>query len=170
MPHKMVKSILCFTLCTLTVAVHALTTDKEQVMHVMADSADLSQEKHKGIYNGNVELIQGSTNLRATKAETQGDEKNQLVLAIAHGSKDKQAHYWTITDPKKPVLHAYADTIRYYPKQHIIELVGHARVEQGENSFSAAKIKYDTIKQHVLSQGDNKQRITIIYHPEKKAT
>ncbi|MGC1181997.1 MAG: lipopolysaccharide transport periplasmic protein LptA [Legionella sp.] len=149
-------------------SVYALATDKEQVMQVMADSADLRQHEHKGAYTGNFELIQGTTNLRADTAITQGDEKNQLVLAIANGSKDKQAHYWTLNEPNKPIVHAYADTIKYYPVRHVIELIGNARVEQGNNSFSAAKIIYDTIKQHVLSQGNGKQRITIIYHPEKK--
>ncbi len=134
----------------------------------MADSADLSQQDHKGTYIGNVELVQGTTNLQADKAVTIGNEKNQLVVAIANGTKEKQAHYWTITDPQKPPVHAYADTIRYYPIRHLIELIGNARVEQGKNSFSAAKISYDTVKQHVLSQGDDSKRIIIIYHPEKK--
>ncbi len=147
---------------------YALTEDKEKIMHVMADSADLSQQEHKGIYTGNVELVQGTTNLQAAKAVTLGNEKNQLVVAIASGTEGKQAHYWTITDPNKPPVHAYADTIRYYPLRHLIELIGNARVEQGENSFSAAKISYDTVKQHVLSQGNDSRRITIIYHPEKK--
>ncbi len=136
----------------------------------MADKADLNQHEHKGIYIGNVELIQGTSNLQAAKAITQGNEKNQLIVAIAEGTSKKQAHYWTISDPKKPPVHAYADTIRYYPLKHLIELIGHARVEQGSDSFSAAKISYDTIEQHVISHGDEKQRIIIIYHPEKKPT
>lgn len=165
----MVNYLFYFFLILLASPIHALSEDKEKVMHVMADSADLNQQAHKGIYVGNVELIQGSTNLRAAQAITEGNEKNQLVLATARGDKKKQAHYWTITDPKKPPLHAYADTIRYHPTRHLIELIGHARVEQGNDSFAAAKISYDTLKQHVLSHGDGKERITIIYHPEKKA-
>ncbi|MBI2785925.1 MAG: lipopolysaccharide transport periplasmic protein LptA [Legionella longbeachae] len=167
--QQMVKYSLIFLLI-FTCSVYALSTDKEKVMHVMADSADLNQHDHKGIYTGNVELIQGTTNLHATKAVTLGNEKNQLVLAIASGSNGKQAHYWTLTDSKKASFHAYADTIRYYPLRHLIELIGNARVEQGNDSFSAAKISYDTITQHVLSQGNGKKRITIVYHPEKKAS
>ncbi|QMT60745.1 MULTISPECIES: lipopolysaccharide transport periplasmic protein LptA [unclassified Legionella] len=169
MLQRMVNySLLLFFL--FSSAAYALTEDKEQVMHVMADSADLSQQDHKGTYTGNVELVQGTTNLHADKAVTIGNEKNQLVVAIANGTKEKQAHYWTITDPQKPPVHAYADTIRYYPLRHLIELIGNARVEQGKNSFSAAKISYDTVKQHVLSQGDDSKRIVIIYHPEKKSS
>ncbi|ARB90841.1 lipopolysaccharide transport periplasmic protein LptA [Legionella longbeachae] len=167
--HQYFKLWFClWFFLTFACSSYALSEDKEKVMHVMADSADLSQQQHKGIYTGNVELIQGTTNLRATKAITLGNEKNQLVVAIASGAPGQQAHYWTTTDPKKPPLHAYADTIRYYPLRHLIELIGNARVEQGNNSFSATKISYDTEKQHVLSQGDGSKRIMIIYHPEKK--
>lgn len=166
--HTMAKCIFWILLLLTVRSVNALPSDKEQVMRMMADSADLSQHDHKGIYLGHVELIQGTTNIRAAKAITQGDEKNQLVLATAYGNAAKQAHYWVITDPKKPTFHAYADTINYYPLRHLIELVGNAHVEQGSNSFSAAKMTYDTLKQHVVSEGDTKQRVTIIYHPEKK--
>lgn len=147
----------------------ALPSDKQQVMHVTADSADLSQKQHQGTYVGNVEFIQGTTNLHAAKAITKADEKNQLTLAIANGSDGKQAHYWTQTGPDKPPFHAYADRIKYYPLKHIIELIGHAKVEQGQNSLSAAKIIYDIQEQHVLSQSDGTTRTTIILYPEKKS-
>ncbi|KTD47693.1 lipopolysaccharide transport periplasmic protein LptA [Legionella quateirensis] len=149
---------------------YALPTDKEQIMHVVSDSADLNQKNHKGIYTGNVEFIQGTTNLNAAKAITNGDAKNQLTLAIASGENGKQAHYWTETGPDKPPFHAYADTIKYYPLKHLIELIGNARIEQGTNSLSAAKISYDTLEQHVVSESDGKTRTTIIIYPEKKPT
>ena len=64
---------------------------------MVADSADLSHQNHKGIYTGNVEFVQGTTNLHAANALTQGNTKNQLTLAIANGTKENQAHYWTET-------------------------------------------------------------------------
>lgn len=157
-----------FLLITVTFCAHALSDDKEKVMHVMSDTADLNQQEHKGVYTGHVELVQGTTNLQASKAVTLGNEKNQLIEAIANGVAGKQAHYWTITDYKKPPLHAYANTIHYYPLRHLIELIGNARVEQGTDSFTAAKISYDTEKRHVLSHGEGSKRIIIIYHPKKK--
>ncbi|MDI1351923.1 MAG: lipopolysaccharide transport periplasmic protein LptA [bacterium] len=163
-----VKSLLFIYFILLVGSGYALPTDKEKVMHVVSDSADLNQLKHQGIYTGNVEFIQGTTNLHAMKAITKANLKNQLTLAIAIGAKEKQAHYWTETGPNKPPLHAYADTIKYYPLKHVIELIGHARVEQGLNSLSAAKITYDTLEQHVVSDGDKTTRTTIILYPEKK--
>ncbi|MBA2649110.1 MAG: lipopolysaccharide transport periplasmic protein LptA [Legionella sp.] len=148
--------------------VHALATDKEQPIQVFADSANLSQKEHQGIYTGNVQFNQGSTHIRADNAITKVTDKNQLTLAIANGSKNNQAHYWAETEANKPPLHAYADSIRYYPQRHLIELKGAARVVQGNNSFSAAIITYDTIKQHVVSQSEGTLRTNIIIYPEKK--
>ncbi|CAM2978435.1 lipopolysaccharide transport periplasmic protein LptA [Legionella worsleiensis] len=161
---------LLVTLMLIVTAGYALPSDKEQTMHVVSDSADLSQKNHKGVYIGNVEFIQGTTKLNAAKAITQGDAKNQLILAVANGENGKQAHYWTETGPNKPPFHAYADTIKYYPLKHLIELIGNARIEQGDNSLTAAKISYDTQEQHVVSESDGKTRTTIIIYPEKKPT
>lgn len=146
----------------------ALDSDKTKVMHVEADSADLNQEKHRGVYIGNVQFEQGSTVIQAAKALTQASAKNELILAIAEGNQQKQAHYWTQSEPGAAPFHAYADSIHYYPLRHLIELKGHARVEQGKNSLSAALITYDTLKKQVISKGDTSSRTTIIYYPEKK--
>lgn len=147
----------------------ALPDDREKIMVLTADKADLNQQTHRGTYDGNVRIDQGTTHLRAASAVTEGDSNNRLTLAIASGSNQKPAHCWTKTAADKPPLHAYANTIRYYPDRHIIELIGKALVKQGPNSFVAAKITYDTVKQHVLSQSDDQSRTKIIIHPEKQA-
>lgn len=161
-------TVLCVFLFLNVSAALALPDDKEKIMQVIADSADLNQHKHRGIYSGHVEFKQGTTTIQAANAITQGNPNNQLTLAIAQGKNGQQAHYWTQTDPNKPPFHAYADTIKYYPLRHLIELIGHARIEQGDNSLSASKITYDTLEQHVISQGNGENRIKIILNPEKK--
>ncbi|MFI4918164.1 MAG: lipopolysaccharide transport periplasmic protein LptA [Legionellales bacterium] len=167
---SLLKVSLCSLFASFITTAYALTADKDKVMHVVADSADLSQQKHTGTYTGNVEFIQGTTNIRAANAVTKGNVKNQLILALANGTKGQQAHYWTETGPNKPPFHAYADSIRYYPLRHLIELKGNAHIEQGQNSLSAAVITYDTIEQHVVSQSNGSTRTTIILYPEKKKT
>ena len=156
--------LIIFSICNMC---FALPDDREQVLQVNAGSADINQQTHQGIYLHDVELDQGSTHIRSAQATTTGTEKNKLVLAVIKGNKQTQAHYWTLTATDKPPLHAYADTINYYPERHLIELIGHARVEQGTNSFSAHKIRYDTLAEHVMSESDGHTRTTIIFHPEK---
>lgn len=163
-----VKALFFMLFFMMPIIGNALSEDREEIMHVVADSANLDQKKHEGTYSGHVEFNQGTTNIHATKAVTQGNEKNQLTFAMALGSQGEPAHYWTHTDPGKPPFHAYADQIKYYPLQHLIELIGNARVEQGNNSLSAAKISYDTLEKRVISQGNSTSRIKIILYPEKK--
>lgn len=155
-------------LLSITGLVYSMPDDREKVVELSADYADLSQETHRGEYQGHVTFDQGTTHLRADKAITEGNRQNKLTLAMALGSIKDQAHYWTQTSPQKPLLHAYADKIRYYPEKHLVELIGNAKITQGDNSFSGPKISYDTVKQHVISKGDAKNKTIIIIHPEKK--
>ena len=157
--HYILALLLVAELC------FALPSDRTQIMQMHAGSADLDQQTHRGIYLDDVHLDQGTTHIRAAKAITEGNAKNQLVKAIIKGNKEAQAHYWTINEANKPPLHAYADTIYYYPERHLIDLVGNARVEQGDDSFTAPKISYDILHQHVISKSDGKGRTSIIIHP-----
>lgn len=157
-----------FTLLLFTHLVFALPSDKDQIIQLRAGSADINQQTHKGIYLDDVQLDQGSTHIRAHTAITTGNEKNQLILAVIKGNQIAPAHYWTTPAVNKPPMHAYADIIHYYSTRHLIELMGHARVEQGNNSFSAPQITYDTLAQHVVSKASDTARTTIIFHPEKR--
>ena len=158
------SAILSCLLCS--TASFALPTDQNQVVNVRAGSADINQQTHQGIYKDHVQLEQGTTHIESNQATTTGNDKNQLISAMITGTQDQQAHYSTMTEIDKPPLHAYADIIKYYPQRHLIELIGHARVEQGKNVFSAAKISFNTQTHHVVSQSDGKQRTTIIFYPE----
>ncbi len=145
---------------------YAMPDDKDKRVELSANFADLNQQTHQGAYEGNVQLDQGTTHLRASNANTKGNKQNKLVFAVACGDKFHQAHYWAQTDKDKPLLHAYADIMKYYPNQHLIVLIGNAKVLQGSNSFAAPKISYDTLHQHIVS--NSKGRVTIIIHPENK--
>lgn len=142
----------------------ALESDRHQIMQMRANSADLNHQAHRGIYHGHVEVDQGTTHIRANHAITEWDLKNQLQKATLQGDSKTQAHYWSQLNPDKPLLHAYADTMLYYPKQHLIELLGHARVEQGQDQFAAAYIRYDLEHHHVSSKKMGNEISTITLH------
>lgn len=172
----LLKNIARFTIIFLSIFLlfinlsYSMENDDNAPLELQADSADINQTKHIGIYTGNVEFDQGSTHIRAKKAITKNNEKNQLTKAIIIGDKLNQAHYWTKVSFNKPELHAYADRIYYFPKEHIIKLKGNAKVKQGNNYFSAPVIVYDMLKQHVFSEKspDNSGRTVIIFNPKEK--
>ena len=162
MVQTMVKIIIFLLFSNLC---FAMPDDRTQPMQLRAGSADLDQQAHRGIYIKDVAIDQGTTHIRAAEAMTEGNDKNQLIKAIIKGNKTMQAHYWTLASADKPLVHAYADCINYYPNNHLIELIGNARVEQGTDSFSAPKISFDTLHQHVMSKSEDQGRTTIIIHP-----
>lgn len=168
MKRIMVKWRAFFIVLLATHQSVALPSDKNQPIQVHAGTADMNQQTHKGIYKNQVDLIQGTTRIEAYEAITVGDDKNQLELAIIKGAKDKQAHYQTMTQNDKPVLHAYANTMKYYPKRHVIELIGNACIQQGSNQFKAAKITLNIQTHHIVSQSDTTQQTTITFYPEKR--
>jgi len=165
MSHQKVKTTWIALLLFSPLCI-ALPDDNREKMQLIAGTALLDQKTHRGIFKNGVEIDQGTTHVRASYAITEGNEKNQLIKAIIRGNQTAQAHYWTTPQANKPPLHAYADRILYFPEQHRIELVGHARIVQGEDSFSADKINYDILHQHVRSENANKSSTRIIIHTE----
>src|SRR5690242_5485695 len=107
-PIKFTLIILLFLIPYLS---YALDSDRALPMSVAADSADINNRTGVGHYQGNVTVDQGSTHLRALNAVTYTDKKNQLIKGVANGDEAHPVHYWTLTDPKKPELHAYATRI-----------------------------------------------------------
>lgn len=149
---------------------NAYNIDNRQPMELRANSADINQGKGLGTYIGNVEFDQGNTHIRAHKAITKTDKHNKLIEAIIYGDNYKQAHYWSQISKDKPTVHAYANSIKYSPQTDVIELIGNAKVEQGENIFTAPQITYNIEKQHVISSksATDNQRTVIIFHPQRK--
>lgn len=148
--------------------VFALPEDGQKLALLAADTADIQQQIHQGTYVGNVRFDQGTRHIRAEKVITKTDQKNQLILAILYGSKQKPAHYWEQPSVNKPILHAYAQEIRYHPREQLVELIGNAKVTQGKDSFSAPLIRYNIQTQHVLTENNRTDRTLIVIHPGKK--
>lgn len=162
--------ILFITILILTEPVLALPEDNKEPLFVHADSADINQSQHHGDYQGHIALDQGSTHIRAAKATTQTNDKNQLVQAVIDGDTNEQAHYWTLQNQDKPVLHAYANKICYCPLEHRIVLIGHARVVQGQNQITAETICYNSLSQHMMTPTHSGEQTVITVYSEHPKT
>lgn len=145
----------------------ALEDDNNQPVSVQADSVTIDNKEGKSQYEGNVHVERGSTHLTADKATVYMTKENSIKEAIAYGKGKVQAHYWTITDPKKPELNAYADMIQIFPDKHMVYLIGNAKVSQGDDFYHAPKIEYNSETQHVYSPQSTQGRTTIVIHPQQ---
>jgi len=170
----MAKRILIFLLCfnLFIPNAFALTSDRSKLLYFSSGHASLNEKTGEGEYSQGVSIDQGTTHLRATDAKTIINSDNQLTRAIAKGNNKQQAHFWTCTSPDKPPLHAYADTLSYYPFEHRLELIGHARITQGENTLQAPIINYDTQAERLITTAniEKKQGTLILINPAHHAS
>ncbi len=159
--------LIALTITLISSAAFALEDDQNQPISVQADSVTIDNKVGKSQYEGNVAVQNGSTHLTAAKAVVYTTKENSIKEAIAYGAGKVQAHYWTMTDPKKPELHAYADMIQIFPDKHLVYLIGNAKVNQGDDSYQAPKIEYNSETQHVFSPQSTHGRTTIVIHPQQ---
>lgn len=136
-------------------------------ININAGFASIDQNTHEHLFRQEVQIDDAQQHLRAAWVKVTTDEHNQLVEAIARGDHSTAAHLWSTE--KEPALHAYANEIQYYPKDHCVILTGNAHLSQGKNSFSAPKITYNTLTQHIVSESKGAQRTTIILDKDHDA-
>lgn len=171
--QKTILQIIIISLLLFGVSsqINALSDDKTQPLHIRADYAELVQKERKTHYRGNVIFDQGSSHLRAARADTVHNEQNELLSAVAIGNEESPAYFWTLLEAGKPEMHAKADTIKFFPKEHKILLIGNAEVTQGRDRFTAPYIEYDINKRHVVSKSSTQGsgRTTILFHRKDRA-
>ena len=167
MGNRMLLSLLCLSMFSLNA--FALTSDRSKLVYFSSGHASLDEKTGEGKYSEGVSIDQGTTHLRAIEAKTMMNAKHEFMRAIARGNSKKQAHFWTCTSADKPPLHAYADTLSYYPLENRLELVGNARIIQGDNTIQAPTINYDTKAERLITTAstDKKQGTLILIDPKK---
>ncbi|MCX7117154.1 MAG: LPS export ABC transporter periplasmic protein LptC [Legionellales bacterium] len=149
------------------VLIHQTKDKQTEEATIKTESITFFPKEKSATSTREITLDQGSKHLRAARATTQFNLKNQLIKAVMEGNAKTQAHYWALNARNKPEVHAYADVISYYPERHLIELQGHALVQQGQDSFSGILISYNTLRRHVISKSDGTVRTKLIYHTGK---
>lgn len=117
-----------------------LPSDAKQPYYITADKAIYDRNQHITTYLGNVQVIQGSSQLLGDKAILYQDDKNFITHVVAYGNF---AHYSTLPEPGKDRMHALARSIDYNPNSKIVWLIGDGHVSEGGEFFSGPHIWYN---------------------------
>ncbi len=144
----------------------ALPDDSNKAMQIHASSTLFDFKKGFNTYEGDVNVIQGTTHLTADRLTTQNNDKRKMEEAIAYGLKNP-ARYWTLPKDGDLEFHAQAKTITFYPLKSLVKLEGDVIVTQGDSSFHGPVILYNIKDQTVSSPASNKGRATIIIEPNQ---
>jgi lipopolysaccharide export system protein LptA len=155
-----------FCLLFFSGVVFALPNDREQLMHVDADSYELNYKTGIDIYEGNVKVDQGTTHLVADRVVTEKNKDRKMISAIAYGH-DQLAEFTTIPKEGEEVFHAKAKVIKFYPETSLVQLEENVIVTQGENSFHGPIILYNMKDQIVSTPASANGRATIIINTKQ---
>ena len=139
----------------------ALSTDKDQPVSIEADSVDIDETKEIAIYHGNVILIQGSINLKASKVVVHNFQSDNAHI-VATG---KQVSFSQQQDNSPDLIKGRADKVEYGINSARLELTGKGSLVKGKNTFRNDKIIYDrekaVVKAGTSAKGKERVKITI---------
>ena len=112
----------------------ALPEDNKEKVYIVADSNVYNYKTGVNIFEGHVKVDQGTTHITADRLITKTNMKHKIQEAIAYGF-NQRAHYWTLAKKDQPVIHAYANVIKFYPMEFNVAFEKNVTIQQGNNNF-----------------------------------
>ena len=165
------KSLLLCTLAA-TGSASALPTDRDQPIHVQANSAELDDHQGKAVYRGDVVITQGTLKITGNTVTVTRNAQGEIDTFTAQG---RPAYYEQQPEINESLVQAYGRTIEYFAGNERIVLTDQAKVLRDGNTFEGERIVYDTRAQVVnagRAQGGNvttpQPRIEMVIQPRKK--
>lgn len=157
--------ILAFTL-NLSSLAHALPTDQDEPIYVEADSANIDEAKGITRYTGSVIITQGSMVLKGETVDLlrgNDDTINQII------SKGAPAYFEQRPQLDQEITYATGSTLDYTVNSQLLLITGDAKVTQGGDEFTGAKINYDMANSKVkaFSSENGSQRVQMVLQPKK---
>lgn len=164
-PERRGGGLLALCLLALAGAAHALPTDRDQPVKVVADSASFDQKTGIAVYTGNVFIQQGTLEVHADQVTVTLDKQGTVQSSVSVG---KPAHYQQQTDEKRGVVYADSDRIEYDMANQKLTLSGNAHLHQDTSSFQGSVITYFMDQQQVDATGDSKTRVQLVFPPQPR--
>lgn len=153
------KPAMSILLTTLSASVFSLPDDAQQPIHIASDSALRDEKLGVTIYEGNVEMTQGSMNIKADKVTIKMEsEAVSNITATGNPASFKQQ-----PEIDKGDVLAEGNKIIYQVASKIITLTEQAKLTQDDGStISGNMITYDVTAGRAQAESDESQRVRVI--------
>lgn len=136
----------------------ALKGDEEQPMLIEADKVQLDEAQSTSVYEGNVQVDQGSMRLLADHVTVYHRDDRRVRYLIALG---EPAHYRQLLDNDEGEVLAYALRMDYDADTDVLVLIGNALLIQGEDRITSERIIYDRARERMRAGGTSRVKIRI---------
>lgn len=160
--------ILVAVIGSLSPSLWALASDKQQPIHISSDKAERNEKKGVTIYEGAVQMDQGTLRIKADKVVIHS-VNNEIAKIIATG---KPAHYQQKPSPEKQLVVAKGDTIEYMIDVEKLHLINNASLRQNDGTTMTGKRIDYNIKESLVKAQSNKtnskdDRIHMVIQPKR---
>lgn len=151
----------------------ALTSDKEQPIHIEADRVDLDDKRGVGVYQGQVRFTQGSVLFTADKLTVHtipvGQPRaREIDHVVAEGAPTR---FRQLLDSRREELRGEAQRMEFYGEDERAVFEGNAHVWKGGDEFTGNRIEYDmraeTVKAH--KGANDSGRVHVVIQPRAKS-
>jgi lipopolysaccharide export system protein LptA len=145
---------------------HALDSDKDQPMHLEADSLSVDEGSGVVLYEGGVKITQGSLRIWA----------DQLWIHRRSGKTEKivgeggPVRFRQLPEKGTEEVRGEARRVEIHAERNELLLIDDALLEQGGNRFRSDRIIYNRAKAFVKagSSAQGKQRVQVVIEPRKQ--
>ncbi|MES9993464.1 MAG: lipopolysaccharide transport periplasmic protein LptA [Candidatus Thiodiazotropha sp.] len=164
---KTTNGILALLLLGLSSSLQALESDREQPMHLEADNLSIDEGSGVVLYEGNVEITQGSLKLWTERLwihRRQG--KTEKIIAEGAPVRFRQ-----LMDKEDGEVRGEAMRIEITVESDEMLMIDDALLQQGGNRFRNDRIIYNRSKAMVRagSSAQGKQRVRVVIEPKQQS-
>ena len=163
---KIVKAIALFLLL-LPTQLWALASDGDQPIEVEADRLEVRETENISIYEGNVNLVQGSLQISCDRMVIHFNNANELQLIEMTG---EPARFRQLDDDQQEML-GQAKQIDYTEAQSLLELRGTARFSHAGDIIESDLIRVDTESNGIQAgSSESDRRVKMLIKPRQDST
>jgi len=163
---KKVKAVALFLLL-LPTQLWALGSDGDQPIEVEADSLEVREAENISIYEGSVNLVQGSLQISCDRMVIHFNDANELQLIEMIGDP---ARFRQLDDDQQEML-GQAKQIDYTEAQSLLELRGTARFSHAGDIIESDLIRVDTESNGIQAgSSESDKRVKMLIKPRQEST
>lgn len=159
---QLTKALPMVLILSLPVVSHALPSDANQPIKLLADKATYSERTGVTSYSGNVIITQGTLKLTADNITVDLSKNRSIDSAVATG---RPATMQQVITQEKGLAKGQANRIDYNAVTGIVTLTGNAHLVQNGASFAGNVIRYSLKAGDVEATAGNSQRVELVFPP-----
>lgn len=138
-PERILRLLLALLPLWLNCA-HAEKADREQPINLEADTMKLDDAKQVSIFEGHVQLTQGTMFISADHiVVTKSTDGSQHMVATGAPANFRQRQ-----EGSDEYVEGYGEKIEYDTREDIVDLFGNARVKRGQDEVLGEHITYNS--------------------------